>query len=184
MVNHNKVSRLKQRPQYKEICVKTLLFGVLWWSLVESTLSSWLIGIIVVPFATWLSVTLYRNNDKTAENTANFSFVGLLTFLPFFAWQSLRGGCQTALLALSSRVAPADFIEFETCLSGRREKILFMHIISLMPGSVSANINGQIIRIHILDINEYSEDSLRDCEHRLSKIFVKYDTPCTTGAEK
>lgn len=184
MVNHNKTSGGKDRPQYKEIFLKTVLFGVLWWSLVESTFSSWLIGIIVVPFATWLNITLYRNNNQKAESTANFRFVGLLKFLPFFAWQSLRGGCQTALLALSSRIAPAEFIEFETFLGSRREKILFMHIISLMPGSVSANINGQIIRIHILDINQYSEDGLRDCEQRLSRIFVKYDAPCTTGAEK
>jgi multicomponent Na+:H+ antiporter subunit E len=184
VLNHNKASRVKGRPHYKEIFLKTVLFGVLWWSLVESTFSSWLIGIIVVPFATWLSFTLYRGNNQKVENTANFSFVGLLKFLPFFAWQSLRGGCQTASLALSSRIAPAGFIEFETFLGSRREKILFMHIISLMPGSVTANINGQIIRIHILDINEYSEDGLRDCEQRLSSIFVKYDAPDTTGAEK
>lgn len=184
MLNHNKASHLKERTQYKEICLKTALFGVLWWSLVESTFSSWLIGIIVVPFATWLSITLYRNDYYKAENTAHFSFVGLLKFLPFFVWQSLRGGCQTALLALSSRIAQADFIEFETYLGTRREKILFMHIISLMPGSVSANINGQVIRIHILDINKYSEDGLRECEQRLSRIFVKHDVSLIAGVEK
>jgi multicomponent Na+:H+ antiporter subunit E len=137
-----------------------------------------------VPFAAWLSITLYRNNTQKSENTTSFSIVGLLKFLPFFAWQSLKGGYQTASLALSSRAAPADFIEFETFLGSRREKILFMHIISLMPGSLTANINGQIIRIHILDINEYSEDGLRDCEQRLSRIFVNYDALGTTGGEK
>jgi multicomponent Na+:H+ antiporter subunit E len=184
VLNHNKASRVKGRSRYKEIFLKTVLFGVLWWSLVESTFSSWLIGIIVVPFAAWLSITLYRNNTQKSENTTSFSIVGLLKFLPFFAWQSLKGGYQTASLALSSRAAPADFIEFETFLGSRREKILFMHIISLMPGSLTANINGQIIRIHILDINEYSEDGLRDCEQRLSRIFVNYDALGTTGGEK
>jgi multicomponent Na+:H+ antiporter subunit E len=70
----------------RSIFLRGLLFVVLWWILAEGRHDGWLLGGVAVAAATWTSIKLQP------PGTQPMRLAGLVGFLRFFLWHSLRGG--------------------------------------------------------------------------------------------
>ena len=156
-----------------------LFFAGLWWLLTKGEVSSWVIGIIVVPFSVWLSIILFKDTrlgkDRPAHSVDQMQSIRVLRlfyFLPFFLLKSILGGWQTAKLAIrpSMPVNPG-FFRYDLRLQGSSARLFFMHLVSLLPGTVSAKPEDDQLLIHALDMSSQNDNDINQCEQQVAKLF-------------
>ncbi|MFT7243359.1 MAG: multicomponent Na+:H+ antiporter subunit E [Candidatus Azotimanducaceae bacterium] len=156
-----------------------LFFAGLWLLLTKGELSSWVIGIIVVPFSAWLSVILFKDTLKdrdypadSASKVQSINVLRLFQFSPFFIIQSIRGGWQTANLAIrpSMPINPG-FFRYNISLQGRSARMFFMHLVSLLPGTVSARLEDEQLLIHALEMSPQNINDINLCEQQVIRLF-------------
>ena len=150
-----------------------LVFILPWTLLTEGNTGSWAIGIVVVPLATWCAMRLFPPVGKDAERADRTVRIGaLVRFIPFFLEQSLKGGWESALLAIhpERRVHPG-FMRYTTRLPPGRPRLYFVNFISLVPGTLSADWRGNTMTIHALDSRADNFEALRQCETRIAALF-------------
>ena len=121
-------------------------FAALWWVLAEGRADGWALGVAAVALATWASWVLLPPGPGTVRP------LGLLRFLAFFLWNSLRGGVQVAVLALRGRAAlrPA-LVDLPVRLPPGGARLLLVNALGLMPGTLGVELAGDTLRLHVLD---------------------------------
>jgi multicomponent Na+:H+ antiporter subunit E len=144
-----------------------LLLGLVWLGLNGTDLASWLIGVPALLSAAALATRFPPGRPL------GLRWSGLLPFGLFFFRKSVLGGWDVALRVLGYRlrVAPG-FVEFETALPPGPARHLFLNVISLLPGTVTADVQGDRIVIHALDVSVDSQAGLRELELRVAGLFV------------
>lgn len=148
------------------LLVPGLFLAAFWWLLTGGEPASWGIGLPVVLSATWA-----RHRLKRGEG-ASYSLRGLIRFLPFFFWQSLWGGLDVARRTLSPRL-PVDpgFFLYRTRLSQPQARVFFANCISLLPGTLSADLQDDRINVHLLDAATDPTAELVRLEHAVQGLF-------------
>ena len=148
----------------------SLIFSLLWILLSQGDPGSWVIGIIIVPLASWCAIKLFppQVNSQSQHLVAS----ELFKFIPFFIGQSLKGGWESALLAIhpQRRFCPG-FIAYRTKLPPGRPRLFFTNTIGLMPGTMSVEWRGDNATIHTLDNRIDHGKSLRQCETKIAALF-------------
>jgi multicomponent Na+:H+ antiporter subunit E len=127
---------------------------------------SWIIGFPTVIAATWS-----RNNLSPRRN-GGISIAGILRLLPVFLWESFKGGFDVArrVLRLRLEINPGLF-DYRLNLSSTSARVLFVDLVSLLPGTLSADIRGDLMRIHALDLDQDSVTELGRLERRVAAVF-------------
>lgn len=148
------------------LLVRLLLFGAGWIVLTEGALSGWVIAGFAVAGATAASAILLPSP------VARWRASGLIHFVPFFVRQSLAGGFDVARRALapSGGVAPA-LIAYELRLPDGPARRFFVAATGLLPGTLTARVDGQHALVHALDATLPVADTLRELEARTADLF-------------
>ena len=138
----------------------------LWWLLSGGAPGSWLVGLPAIALALWA----LRSENRPAN--VRPSPVGLLRFLPFFVAASMRGGWDVAkrTLAPSLRVDPG-LITFRTLLQHTESRLLFVNCVSLLPGTLAADLTDDELRIHVLDVGMDNDGELQRLEQAVARVF-------------
>ncbi|MDP2238876.1 MAG: Na+/H+ antiporter subunit E [Burkholderiales bacterium] len=143
-----------------------ILFALLWWILSEGRAGSWGLGAIAVAVALWASVRLLL------PASGRISVAGLFAFMGYFIWNSVRGGAQVALIALRGRQAlQPDMLEMQLSLRSGAARILMVNALGLMPGSLGVRLEGDRLRLHVLDARMPIAVAVRALEARIEVIF-------------
>jgi multicomponent Na+:H+ antiporter subunit E len=164
-------------PIARTLALRLALFALLWWVLTEGQPDSWPLGGLFVLLATALSLALSR--------PVPWSVVGFVRFVPFFLWWSLRGGIDVAWRACapSLPIAPG-ILTYRLRLPPGRARVFMTGVISLLPGTLSAEIVRNDITIHILDRRASNAADLAALETKVAVLFrVRLSTPPSTHAE-
>jgi multicomponent Na+:H+ antiporter subunit E len=106
-------------------------------------------GVVVVTAAAWLAGRLSPSGTRRSAGRRRAS--GLARFVPYFLWHSLRGGADVAWRALHPRLPLAP--RFETYgirLSEGTSRVFFVNVVSLLPGTLSAELEGAELRVHVI----------------------------------
>lgn len=161
----SKVYRTVTESHFKAVFDRTLSFALLWWALAEGD-EAWWFGLPVIAIA--LSVSLVLR----PKNRWHWRPAGLARFVGFFLWQSLRGGVDVARRALHPRMplAPA-FVTYPLRLSEPGARVCFANTISLLPGTLSADLEGRFLRVHVLDDRLPVMQMLQALEARVAALF-------------
>ena len=123
-----------------------VVFSSLWYVFVGSDKASWIIGVPAVLLATALSLMLAPSSQYS------ISPAGAFRFIPFFLRQSFRGGIDVMRRALSLRqLLNPGLVSYTTFLPEGSARIFFVNTISLLPGTLSAELHGNRVTIHTLD---------------------------------
>lgn len=148
------------------------LFALLWWALTDGRPGSWGVGAVSVALATWASLVLLP------PVTTYLSRIGLLRFLAFFFVQSLRGGVQVAAFALRPRLdLKPGFHEVTLRLPEGLGRVLLANTLSLLPGTLSVELDGDRLCLHVLDETAPTDREVRVAEDRLAHMLgLKLDT--------
>jgi multicomponent Na+:H+ antiporter subunit E len=142
------------------------LFVLIWFLLTGNDWESWLVGLPVVVLATWSMVRLRGSAGE------RFHPLGLLSFLPYFVWESLLGGIDVAsrVMRPKIRIAPG-FLDYRMQLTKPSARRLFVNSLSLLPGTLSADLDGDCLRIHALDRDIDLKGELVRLERMVSAVY-------------
>lgn len=141
-----------------------IVFALIWVALSGGATSSWLIGGPAVALALIASLSLI---PPTA-----FAWLALLRFVPFFLFRSLVGGMDVARRAFHPRlpIAPGLF-EYPMQLPTGLPQVFMANVISLLPGTLSAELENDILKLHVLDVQSDVAAELRAVEAYTADIF-------------
>jgi multicomponent Na+:H+ antiporter subunit E len=140
------------------------LFAVIWWILTGGPADSWLIGAPIVVVAAWLSLRLWANPP--------LSLAGLARFVPFFAWQSVAGATDVARRAFQPRMPlRPGLVRHRLRLPPGACRVTLANVVSMLPGTLSADLDGDELVIHALDTSKDLHAMVLDLEPRIAAMF-------------
>jgi multicomponent Na+:H+ antiporter subunit E len=140
-----------------------------WLILAAGDLSSLLIAVPFIVLAILLQPAADNRSDRSSPL---INIGGLVQFAWFFILESLRGGVDVSrrVLAPETRVDPI-FYDYAMQLQIPRAQQLFISSISLLPGTLCADLNNNQIRIHTLDQHMDTTRGIKRLESLVGKIF-------------
>ena len=143
---------------------RAILFSLVWWILTNGAMDSWLVGVPVILVATLVSVALLP--------PSSWSFKGIVRFMPFFLWRSLYGGVDVAILALHPRlpIAPGMY-DHPWRLPPGMSRVFMANTVSLLPGTLSTELDDKYLRVHVLDHTSDFASQLRVIEIYVANVF-------------
>ena len=146
--------------------IRFVVFCFLWYVLAGSDKASWIIGIPAVVFVTALSLML------ASSSPLNIHLFGLFRFIPFFLYQSFHGGIDVMRRALSfQQLLDPGLVFYSTLLPEGSARILFVNSISLLPGTLSAELQGNQITIHTLDRGMHIWANIQRLEYHVAALM-------------
>jgi multicomponent Na+:H+ antiporter subunit E len=136
--------------------------------------SSWIIGVPTIVLAIWVSLKLRGN----VEGASALRFRGWLRFIPFFLIESFRGGLDVASRVLRPRVdISPGFQSYRPRLANPAARVLFLDSISLLPGTLSADLRDGVITVHALDARVDLAPELARLERAVGRLFGEHLEP-------
>ncbi|MBK1645740.1 hypothetical protein CKO25_13985 [Thiocapsa imhoffii] len=142
------------------------LFMGLWFVFNGLDPQSLMIGIPTVIAATIMSMRLSPPRKRT------LSVIGSIRFAPYFLWESLLGAIDVAARVLWPRMAVnPGFHSYRTRLRNPSARLVFIDSISLLPGTLSADLRGDVVEVHALDREADLDLSLSGLERQVAILF-------------
>jgi multicomponent Na+:H+ antiporter subunit E len=147
----------------------TIALLAVWLILTAGDLASFIIAVPFIALAIILQPVAANRCDRSGL-LVNIS--GLLQFAWFFILESLRGGVDVSrrVLAAETRVDPV-FYDYSMQLQIPHAQKLFISSISLLPGTLCADMSNNQLRIHALDQQMDTARGIRRLESLVGKIF-------------
>jgi multicomponent Na+:H+ antiporter subunit E len=143
-----------------------VVFGAVWAVFAGPYPVSWIIGVPAVLASAWVSTRLSEPGPR------GLSLWGLVRFLPFFVWESLKGGIDVALRVMRPRMdIDPGYRSYRIGLVQPAARVLFLDGVSLLPGTLSADIEGDMLIVHALDQSTDHAPELRRLERRVAALF-------------
>lgn len=131
------------------ILVRITLFSLLWWIIVQGRADAWLIGLPAVIVATILSFKL------SGYLLPKLSLTGALIFISLFIRESISGGIDVARRTLRPEMLiQPGFDRYRLNIDDPFGRLLFINCISLLPGTLAADLDEKHVDIHMLDIRQ------------------------------
>lgn len=146
--------------------VHAAVFAGLWWALTGGAASTWVLGVPVVVAAAAASRRLWP------RDTGWWSPLALVRFVAFFLRESIRGGVDVARRAFDPALPlqPA-LLELRSRLPPGPAEVLLVDVMSLLPGTLSVDLDGRRIVLHVLDERAPVEAELRVLEGYIAAMF-------------
>lgn len=148
------------------LLIRLPLFALLWVVLTGGEPESWLLGLPAVLVAAWVS------GRARGFATLRLSIGSSVRFTGFFLKASLISGLDVVRRALhpKMRLHP-ELIDYRLSLSTEAARIFMADAISLLPGTLSANLVGVHLTVHVLDRNMPNHKELRALEARVAAML-------------
>lgn len=140
--------------------------ALLWWVVAGGTASSWIVGVPTIVAAALLTPLAPRG-------PWGLSLSGALRFAAFFLRESLRGGVDVARRVSAShpRVAPGLVQYLWRLPEDGPARSLFALCVSLLPGTLVANVGERDLVIHALDTGAPVAAELAALEDAVADLF-------------
>lgn len=143
--------------------LKLLLINtVLWWVL--SGGQGWGFGLCAILITTWLGLAL------PGPEPVRYHLLGAAWFVGYFLIQSVLGGFDVARRAFSPKLPLSPcWKDYPLRLRGAPARTLYINAISLLPGTLSAELKADAVVVHAL--NPEALDELPTLEARVGGLF-------------
>lgn len=143
----------------------SLMYTLFWWLLTGGVAYSLWFGVPIILIATAISIKLdnYNHSPKIKAIPA---------FLLHFGHKSLSAGVDVAYRTLHPQLPlQPGLIEYPLSLPEGRSRVFFMLLISLLPGTLSADIKNNTLTLHVLDSDEDILAATRETEQQVARLF-------------
>lgn len=151
---------------WRAALVRGAILTVLWWILAEGSLRGWVVAGVSIVAALLASLALLPPRQWRLRP------LGAARFIPFFVWQSFRGGVDVAHRALRPRLPiQPGFLHYPLRLPPGPGRTFFVAVLGLFPGTLSVELRDRQVRVHTLDQGLSPEATLRLLEDRIADAF-------------
>lgn len=151
----------------RQVLLRAGLFALLWWVLVEGRIYGLALAVVVIGAAALTSLSL------VPPGSWRLSAAGLARFLPYFLRQSLLGGTDVARRALHPRLPlRPGFFDYPLRLPEGPVRVFLANTVSLLPGTLSAELREDHLRVHLLDAGVPVHGRLGELEERVARLFA------------
>lgn len=160
---------------------RLVLFSVAWLVIAGTDPASWIIGLPTVIAATWASLRLGQPGGSTPRPVA------ALAFVPYFLFQSLLGAFDVAwrVMRPRMRIAPGPRT-YGLRLVSPSARVLLLNTLSLLPGTLSADLRGDQLSVHALDAHDGAamDAEFDRLERRIGALFGETLAPAGPRANR
>ncbi len=146
---------------------RVVFFAAVWWVLLGGSATGWLIGLVAIPGAAAASSLLGPSAPLRLRPGPIVRFV--LSFLI----ESLRSGVDVARRALHPGL-PLDpgFVNFPMRLPDDTSRVLLAATVTMLPGTITAEIQAERLVIHTVDTKMPVEARVRRTERLIAALFA------------
>lgn len=145
---------------------RLLVLGGLWWLISGGRTDAWLIGLPAVVLAALASMQL------GGRALPGVSLPGLGRFVLLFLLESVRGGIDVARRTLGPRLqVQPGFRRYHLRLHEPLARVLFINCVGLLPGTLAADLDGDTLDLHLLDVGAEAEPQLRRLETAIARLL-------------
>ena len=145
---------------------KFILLFLVWIGLTNSIdPQDLIVGVIASAF---VAVTFTSNVDGTDLKTTIFKYI---KFAPIFAKNLVQANLDVAKIVLNPKLPTNTAIaKLSTSLTNDYDKLILANAITLTPGTITLELDGNDLYVHILDLNTTDKEQL---EESIIKEFEK-----------
>jgi multicomponent Na+:H+ antiporter subunit E len=130
----------------RQAVVRVVMLAVVWWILAGSDQGSWSGGIPTVFVAAVVSFRLLP------IATWRCSLSGAARFVPYFVYCSATSGVDVSRRALDPRLPlTPGRLHYRLRLPAGTARVFLANVISLLQGTLSADMRGDTLVVHVLD---------------------------------
>ncbi len=149
----------------RKVFLRRLVVGLLvWWALAGGHPVSWAVGAMAIVLVLLVATGLPQ------PAAWRMSLRGATGFLPYFGLASLRGGIDVARLAFSpGRPLDPKLISYPLSLPPGPARTFLLNCVSLLPGTLSADLLGHSLIVHVLDHKR--DPQIARLEHHVAALF-------------
>jgi multicomponent Na+:H+ antiporter subunit E len=141
--------------------------GVVWAGLNGTDMGSWLVGLPTVLTGALLVSRMHRRRQPALR------WAGVAPFAVYFLRQSVLGGWDVARRVMGPRLTiDPGFVAYRTSLPEGAERHLFLSVISLLPGTLTARFEGDTAHVHAIDVESDLQTELALLEQRVAGMFA------------
>jgi len=161
---HKQIAEYKTATIGFSIVSRLSIFLLIWWVLTNGVTSSWWFGVPAVLLALITSLVLMPPMQLV--------WLECIKFIPFFIKNSFVGGIDVAWRAFHPRlpITPA-LIEFPMQLPPGLSQVFMANIVNLLPGTLSASLDRNIMKVHVLDSENDFMSELEQVEQSVARVF-------------
>lgn len=143
-----------------------LVLFLLWWVISEGDTGGLWFGAVAAVLVAWFSTRFFPGGGYRIRWRA------LPGFALFFLVESVAAGVDVAarLLRPSLPIQPGE-IALTTRLPGGAPHWLLANTLSLLPGTLSVSLRGDVLVLHGLDLRMDIKASVRKVEARIARLF-------------
>lgn len=145
-----------------------VVFSFLWWVFTDGSLEQLWFGLAVAVGTTLVAMTEEMRLPGVRQAQA------VVRFLPYFIYQSLKGGVLVAKLALLlQRRIRSEYFEYLSMIPKEETmaRMWFASSVCIFPGTLSCGYRGNILIIHVLDVDLLDLKSMRELEGMVEEVF-------------
>jgi len=145
---------------------RTAILAFTWWVLTRGAYDSWQVGLPAILTAIFID---YRLSPPKGNR---WSLGGFLVYALYFLKLSITGGIDVAWRTYHPRLPlnPA-MVEYPLRLTSLSARNLFVCTVSLLPGTLSAELGDNILFVHVLDVGRPFKQELKIIEDRVAAVF-------------
>ena len=145
---------------------RSAILALTWWVLTQGAYDSWQVGLPAILTAIFID---YRLSPPKGNR---WSLGGFLVYAFYFLKLSITGGIDVAWRTYHPRLPlnPA-MIEYPLRLTSLSARNLFVCTVSLLPGTLSAELRDNILFVHVLDVGRPFKQELKIIENRVEVVF-------------
>ncbi len=158
------MAAIPEGPRWATVAARSVPFAGVWWALAEGAPASWWVGVPAVVLAALASAALMPPVPIVWRE--------LPGFVPFFLKRSVLGGLDVARRALHRRlpIAPA-IIDYRFRLPPGLARVMLANTISLLPGTLGAGMEGDLLKVHVLDGRHDTAGEIAKVEAAIARVF-------------
>jgi multicomponent Na+:H+ antiporter subunit E len=146
------------------IVLRGTIFLFIWWILTNGEVASLWVGVPAVVLASAVSISLLPPTPLLLRK--------VLLFMPYFLIHSFKGAVDVAWRVFDPKLPiKPDFIHYELTLPPGLAQVFMVNIVSLVPGTLSAQLQNNLLTIHVLDNDKNFQVELHILEKNIAKIF-------------
>jgi len=153
-------------PDRLGLLLQGAILAGLWWLIVQGRADAWLVGVPAV------SAALLVSSRLGGVGLRRLSPAGALAFAGLFLRESAAGGIDVARRTLGRRLrVQPGFTDYRLRIREPGARVLLVNCISLLPGTLAADLDGNRVQLHLLDVTQDPQPQLLRLEQAIARLF-------------